>query len=39
MYTYKLILSAIEDLQEIAVYIAERLIAPDSAIQLLEKWE
>lgn len=31
--------SAIEDLQEIADYIAEQLSAPESAIQLLEKVE
>ena len=39
MYTYKLMPSAIEDLQEIADYIAEQLSAPESAIQLLEKVE
>lgn len=39
MYKYKLMPSAVEDLQEIADYIAEQLSAPESAIQLLEKVE
>ena len=39
MYKYKLMPSAIEDLQEIADYIAEQLSAPESAIHLLEKVE
>ena len=38
MYKYKLMPSAVEDLQEIADYIEEQLSAPESAIQLLEKW-
>lgn len=39
MYKYRLMPSAVEDLQEIADYIAEQLSAPESAIQLLEKVE
>ena len=39
MYQYRLMPSAVQDLQEIADYIAERLSAPESAIRLLEKVE
>lgn len=38
MYQYRLMPSAVQDLQEIADYIAEQLSAPESAIRLLKKW-
>ena len=37
MYQYRLMPSAVQDLQEIADYIAEQLSAPESAIRLLKK--
>lgn len=39
MYTYKLMPSAVQDLQEIGDYIANQLHAPDSAIHLLDEIE
>lgn len=39
MYQYRLMPSAVQDLQEIADYIAEQLSAPESAIRLLKKVE
>ena len=39
MYTYRLTPSAVEDLWEIADYIANHLCAPESAIKLLEDIE
>ena len=39
MYTYKLMPSAIRDLQEIADYIANYLCAPESALGLLDDIE
>lgn len=39
MYKYRLMPSAVQDLQEIADYIAEQLSASESAIRLLEKVE
>ena len=39
MYQYRLMPSAVQDLQEIADYIAEQLSAPESAIRVLKKVE
>ena len=39
MYQYRLMPSAVQDLQEIADYIAEQLSASESVIRLLEKVE
>ena len=39
MYTYKLMPSAIQDLQEIGDYIANQLYSPESAINLLNEIE
>ena len=39
MYNYHLTPSAVQDLQEIADYIANRLCAPESAVNLLNEIE